>query len=119
MIKRFCDVCGNEITDSNSAGLDNPRVRLSATIKKEQSQLRVEVITEVNGKANNGDVCKHCDECMHGRYEGQVGEHIVCKKGHKPRFYKPAGWDPYGMNSEWGFKRRCNDFKKLNHQEYP
>ena len=113
MIKRFCDICGNEITDSNSAGFDNPRGRLSPNVKNGESQLRVEVITEINGTANSGDVCKHCDECKHGCYQGQIGETFVCKLGHKPRFYKPAGWDPYGMHSDWGWKRRCDDFNQI------
>ena len=62
---------------------------------------------------------KHCDDCIFGKYKGQVGEYFECEKGHTPRFYKPAEGDIYGMHSDWGFKRRCNDFIKLDEQAYP
>ena len=49
---------------------------------------------------------KQCDECKNFK-------HLPwCKKGHKPRFYKPANLSD-AHSGNWGFKRRCADFKEL------
>jgi hypothetical protein len=60
MIKRFCDICGNEITKDSSIVSSAPGERLGATIKKNGAELKVEILTSVDGTANKGDVCKHC-----------------------------------------------------------
>lgn len=49
---------------------------------------------------------KHCDECRHWR-GGSFGA-PDCAKGHKPRFYLPTRI----MAQNWGYKRRCEDFKE-------
>lgn len=60
MIKRFCDICGNEITRGNSIVSETPGGRLGAKIKKNGAELKVEMLTSVDGTANKGDVCKYC-----------------------------------------------------------
>ncbi len=60
MIKRFCDICGTEITKDNSIVSEIPGGRLGASIKKNGAELKVEILTSVDGTANKGDVCKHC-----------------------------------------------------------
>jgi len=60
MIKVFCDLCGNEITRDNSIVSNVPGERLGATIKRNNVELRVEILTAIDGTANKGDVCKHC-----------------------------------------------------------
>lgn len=52
---------------------------------------------------------RHCDECDHyDERKGRISE-PPCAKQHKPRFYKPTD-DPH--NTNWGWKRRCEDFKE-------
>jgi len=60
MIKRFCDICGNEITRDNSIVSEIPGGRLGSSIKKNGAELKVEILTSVDGTANKGDVCRHC-----------------------------------------------------------
>ena len=67
MIKQFCDVCGQEITDKNAAitmvsnrplrfsGLLAPSPRPPAVIK-----FQVDVIHTLNDVGNGGNVCKYC-----------------------------------------------------------
>jgi hypothetical protein len=60
MIKRYCDCCGNEITNKNK--IDGENSRLTGEIRKRAGQvmLRIEVITAKDNKWNNGDFCKYC-----------------------------------------------------------
>lgn len=37
----------------------------------------------------------------------------VCKLKHKPRFYFPVGI----RDNNWGWKRRCEDFKEMGHDK--
>ena len=60
MIKRYCDTCGNEMTDRNTPNLGTTGGRLQATIKRLDTKLTVEVIQSTNAGANVGDICKHC-----------------------------------------------------------
>jgi len=65
MIKRFCDICETEITKANSLNLDNGGFRMQAEIEGKysvygKSKLKVEVITSLDGTANEGDFCKYC-----------------------------------------------------------
>lgn len=53
---------------------------------------------------------KNCDECQFFNVELTYPFNVVCSKGHKPRFYKPATLSD-AHRGDWGFKRRCNDFK--------
>ena len=52
----------------------------------------------------------HCEDCKYREWIGVDG--LLCNKGHKPRFYQPTG-NPYF--SDWGWKRRCDDFKLGSH----
>lgn len=60
MRKYFCDVCGDEITQNNT--VVGPRDRLTATIHVPGTKRKysVEVITGLDGCANDGDFCKYC-----------------------------------------------------------
>jgi hypothetical protein len=40
-----------------------------------------------------------------------TGEELVCSVGHRPRFYLPRGRYPF-YDNDWGWKRRCGDFKE-------
>lgn len=54
---------------------------------------------------------KHCDECVHfTRYETPG---TVCGLGHRPVFVKPK---PDPRNLDWGWKRRCENFKPKDQQ---
>jgi hypothetical protein len=60
MIKRYCDCCGDEITDRNK--LCGGRSRLTGEIHNRKSHmvLRVEVIVAKDNTWNDGDFCKYC-----------------------------------------------------------
>ena len=47
---------------------------------------------------------KDCEHCAFREYIGN--DKLRCTKGHKPRFYSPQ----HGPYSDYGWKRRCNDF---------
>lgn len=53
MIRRFCDICGDEIF-SNHTG------RVKGDWYKNSTRLDVAVVVSVNGAANAGDVCYRC-----------------------------------------------------------
>ena len=60
MIKRYCDCCGEEITNCNQ--IDDAHFRLRGEIRKNAGPvlLRVEVVTAKDGTWNDGDFCKYC-----------------------------------------------------------
>lgn len=60
MIKRYCDCCGDEITDRNK--VDGEHSRLTGEVRKlgGHVMLRVEVITAKDSTWNDGDFCKYC-----------------------------------------------------------
>lgn len=51
----------------------------------------------------------HCDECKW--FAQETYEH-VCRKQHYPRFYQPK----HTRDSDWGWKRKCEDFEVKNEQ---
>jgi hypothetical protein len=63
MIRRYCDLCGREITGRDSVDR-NPLGRLKATIENSETpsptRLSVEVIETKNGVHNAGDFCRYC-----------------------------------------------------------
>jgi len=57
MIKRYCDCCGEEITNSNCI----PSSRLRATVKGQaNTKLTIEILTALDGCSNKGDFCRYC-----------------------------------------------------------
>lgn len=52
----------------------------------------------------------YCDECIYHHFpKGDLSRnYLECKKGHKPRFYNPRT-----MDGDFGWKRRCDDFKAI------
>ena len=52
---------------------------------------------------------RYCEWCQHHAFIGDTNQ-LVCAKGHKPRFYKPRTTSP--MDSDWGWKRRCEDYER-------
>jgi len=63
MVRRYCDCCGEEITDKNRVG--DAHWRLTAKIEPKKNSrscksLIVEVITAKDGAWNDGDFCKYC-----------------------------------------------------------
>jgi hypothetical protein len=63
MIKRFCDICKEEITTENRIDGDRMKteLRCASNIKDAQdSILKVEVMTSHNQVTNAGDFCKYC-----------------------------------------------------------
>ena len=63
MIRYFCDVCDNELTDENKivggAGRIQRLCHESAPIKEEKVMFEVTTGT-VGGTWNSGDFCKYC-----------------------------------------------------------
>jgi hypothetical protein len=59
MIRRFCDMCGNEITKKDMPGR-NKLGRLNAEQESGKHKLRVEVIESGDGCSNSGDFCIYC-----------------------------------------------------------
>jgi hypothetical protein len=59
MIRRFCDLCGNEMTDQNTP-FGGSLGRMGAKLKRLDCKMTVEVITGMDGTGNKGDFCKHC-----------------------------------------------------------
>jgi len=53
----------------------------------------------------------YCDECKHYDPKEVESKGIVCKKGHKPRFYLPKT-TMQSMTGVYGYRRRCEDFKQ-------
>lgn len=61
MVKYFCDKCGEEITDKNSAaGGTKVDGRLGVEVAYGRHTLAVEVITSLDGCSNAGLFCKYC-----------------------------------------------------------
>lgn len=56
---------------------------------------------------------KYCDECLHFRFT-EENTRDVCSFGHKPRMYIPQTYHA-AMIGTWGWKRRCEDFKKAKY----
>jgi len=59
MIRYFCDNCEEEIAERDAKDR-NPLHRLSATVKRGNSELTVEVIESKNGASNAGHFCRYC-----------------------------------------------------------
>ena len=59
MIRYFCDCCGEEIAERDSK-YRNPLHRLTAKLKRGQSELQVEVIETKDGCSNAGNFCRYC-----------------------------------------------------------
>ena len=57
MIKHFCDVCGNELTDENCVPHDAGRPH---RLRYDKSTLMFEITTGLKGTWNSGDFCKYC-----------------------------------------------------------
>jgi len=54
----------------------------------------------------------YCDECKYYDPRGlEEGERVVCRKGHKPRFYLPKT-TMHSIMGVYGYRRRCEDFKQ-------
>jgi len=60
MIRRFCDVCGEELTVNNEPCAGDNGKRVVAEMRGKTGTLHVEVLTAINGVYNGGDVCKYC-----------------------------------------------------------
>jgi hypothetical protein len=52
---------------------------------------------------------QHCDQCKKASWTGLT---MTCTAGHKPRFKMP-GVDLY----DFGYRRRCEDFEKVEKDE--
>jgi len=59
MIRRFCDVCDNELTSENAVTGEKGRLT-SEVHPKAGGLLMFEVATGHNGTWNGGDFCKYC-----------------------------------------------------------
>lgn len=56
---------------------------------------------------------RHCDECAHHR--AVIGNELACAYDHKPRWFSPKS--PIDQN--YGWKRRCEDFRPIRQKEKP
>ena len=59
MIRRFCDLCGAEMTERNTP-FGGSIGRMGAKLKRLDCVMTVEVITGRDSTSNAGDFCKHC-----------------------------------------------------------
>lgn len=59
MIRYFCDCCGGEIGGRNHENR-NPLHRLTAKLKRGNSELQVEVLETKDGTSNTGHFCRYC-----------------------------------------------------------
>ena len=66
MIIRYCDICGEELTDRNKVlAHKDEHTRVRGETKDMYGTLKVDVLTAINGVWNKGDVCKYCIiECV-------------------------------------------------------
>lgn len=62
MTKHFCDFCGDEITDTNKAsgGPIHSSDRLGASMRRNGHVIKVEIMTSMDGVANQGIACRYC-----------------------------------------------------------
>lgn len=65
MMKHYCDCCGNEITAENGCSggrVHSATTRLGCEVESKRTGaiLRVEIITAMDGKWNDGDFCRLC-----------------------------------------------------------
>lgn len=61
MTKYFCDGCEKEVTKDNDAhGGFNTTGRLGTTLQRGGHEIKIEVLTSMDGTANNGLFCRHC-----------------------------------------------------------
>ena len=59
MIRYFCDCCGEEIHERDTKDR-NPLHRLTAKLKRGNSELQVEVLETKDGTSNAGQFCRYC-----------------------------------------------------------
>lgn len=59
MIRRFCDLCGAEMTERNTP-FGGSIGRMGTKLKRLDCVMTVEVITGRDSTSNAGDFCKHC-----------------------------------------------------------
>lgn len=59
MIRYFCDCCGEELAERDIKDR-NPLHRLTAKLKRGNSELQVEVIETKDGTSNAGHFCRYC-----------------------------------------------------------
>jgi len=50
---------------------------------------------------------RHCDECANHR--PVLGNELACVLDHKPRWFAPKSV----LDQNYGWKRRCEDFREL------
>lgn len=60
MIKRFCDVCGEELTKSNTPSSGTEKNRVGCVVQGKTGRLTVEVHHAIDCMWDGGDVCKYC-----------------------------------------------------------
>lgn len=61
MIRRYCDMCDEEMTGANTPSFGANGNRLAAELKRRgKPLLKVEVLSGLDGTSNAGDVCSHC-----------------------------------------------------------
>lgn len=58
MIKRFCDICGDELTNVNTP--KDLTGRIKTKLSGKDAELGVEVIVYKDGTSNTGDFCTYC-----------------------------------------------------------
>lgn len=99
MIKRFCDICGAEITpklDIKDDKKDNGNVTVE--LKRKANTLRIEFNTYLNGdrgrldfsqtSLGSGDFCKYCIIDAFKRWDDR-GE-VVPDSSYQPNFLPPS-----------------------------
>ncbi len=60
MITRYCDCCGDEITDKNVINASSHIGRLRSSLEGERGTLVIEVMVGIGSTWNAGDFCKYC-----------------------------------------------------------
>lgn len=62
MIKYFCDICEEEITERNQVSSETCKTRLGTEVvyRTKSKKIGVEVITFLDGVSNAGNFCRYC-----------------------------------------------------------
>ena len=53
----------------------------------------------------------NCIKCKHRDW---VGLDFKCKKGHKPKYYFPTEEQIMRLDTNWGYKIKCEDYEEPN-----
>ena len=60
MIKTYCDICGDEITNQNIIGVDNFGTHIQIPKSKETLKILLKIVVKTNTTVKEIDCCRYC-----------------------------------------------------------